>query len=226
MGSSVIARIMAPDYSCPMKTLLLCLLLLVSFPAFALPEVPTIQLSQLTPGNSWTWSYYEGEDHLLYSTERYTVTSRVNKIVVFEIWTKYATSSEFTPSARVTVDLAKCERAFRGQRRPFSVGMQGIVNGQWSAETYSMRATAFEEKFNCNPFAYPALHPLYATINVTETTPWGNERLFQQKPKVPSQILSFYFLDHPQLQGTAFKKVFNADSPFEYAMELVDFSVR
>lgn len=209
-----------------MKTLLICLQLLISLPVFARPEVPTISASQLTPGNSWTWSYYEGEERLLYSTERYTVTEAVNQKVVFEIWTMYADTTEFTPSARITVDLNKCARAFRGQRRPFSIGMQAIVNGRWSTETYSMPSTAFEEKFNCNPFEYPRLHPLYATINVTTSTPWGTQRLFQQKPKMASQILSFYFLDHPKLKATAFKKVFNVNSPFEYAMELVHFSVR
>lgn len=206
-----------------MKTLFIFLQIFVTATAFALSEVPTISASQLTPGNTWTWSYYEGEQRLLYSTERYVVTEHVGTKVVFEIWTKYARTSEFTPSARITVDLKKCERAFRGQRQPFSIGMQGVENGQWSSVTYSMRSTAFEEKFNCNPFEYPALHPLYATINVTEATPWGEFELFQQRPKMPSQILSFYFKDHPQLNGVAYKKAFNSDSPYEYAMELVDY---
>ena len=209
-----------------MKTILICLQLLLTFSALAIAEVPTISASQLAPGNTWTWSYYEGEDRLLYSTERYTVTELVNQKVVFEIWTRYPHTTEFTPSARVTVDLTKCERSYRGQRRPFSIGMQGIVNGRWSEETYLVPATAFEEKFNCNPYEYPALHPLYATVHLTEATPWGTQALFQQKPKVASQILSYYFVDHPKLKGTAYKKAFNANSPYEYAMELESYSVR
>jgi len=209
-----------------MKTLLLCLQLMLSPLALALGEVPTISASQLTPGNTWTWSYYEGESRLHYSTERYIVTEQVQNKVVFEIWTKYANTTEFTPSARLTVDLSKCERAYRGQRRPFSIGMQGMVNGRWSSETYSVISTAFEEKFNCNPYEYPALHPLFATINVTAATPWGASALFQQRPKMASQILSYYFKNHPTLSGIAYKKAFNADSPYEYAMELVDYSIR
>jgi hypothetical protein len=209
-----------------MKALLFCLQLIISFSVFAVSEVPTIATSQLAPGNSWTWSYFEGEDRVLYSTERYTVTEHINKKVVFEIWTKYAKTSDFTPSARLTVDLNKCERAYRGQRKPFSIGMQGMVNGHWSSEIYSMHSTAFEEKFNCNPFDYPELHPLFATIKASEDTPWGIASLFQQRPKVPSQILSYYFRDHAELSGIAYKKAFNANSPYEYAMELVEYSVR
>ncbi len=209
-----------------MKTFLIFLQLFISATAFALAEVPTISASQLSTGNTWTWNYYEGEQRLLYSTERYTVTEHADKKVVFEIWTKYAQATEFTPSARINVDLKKCERAFRGQRRPFSIGMQGIENGRWSSVTYSVSSTAFEEKFNCNPFEYPTHHPLFATVNVTETTPWGEFDLFQQRPKMASQILSFYFKDHPELNGIAYKKAFNSNSPYEYAMELVDYTVR
>lgn len=205
--------------------LLLIMLSVFSFSSFAqaLPAVPTIADEQLLPGRSWTWSYYEGEARKLHSTERYTVTEVEGRKVVFEIWTKYADSRVFTPSARLTVDLRKCEKAFRGQRQPFSIGMQGVENGGWSREVYSVRATAFEEKFNCNPFLYPTTHPLFSTVQESVNTPWGRYALFQQRPKVPSQILSFYFLDHPDLKATAYRKVFNADSPYEYAMELVGY---
>lgn len=207
-----------------MKRLLLPLQLLISLTAFARAQVPTITLAQLVPGNSWTWSYFEGEERTLYSTERYQVTERVGQKVVFELWTKYAHAQDFTPSARLTVDLAKCAQAYRGQRRPFSIGMQGIVNGHWSSEVYTVPATAFEEKFNCNPLEYPRTHPLYATVYETISTPWGTQTVFQQRPKIVSQILSFYFFDHPELRGVALRKAFNADSPYEYAMELVEWS--
>lgn len=207
-----------------MKLITLALLLLVSMTSWALSEVPTITADQLAPGNSWTWSYYEGEQRKFYSTERYTVTEHTSNIVVFEIWTRYANTTEFTPSARLTVDLRNCERAYRGQRRPFSIGMQGMENGKWSSTIYRVRSTGFEEKFNCNPFEYKSTHPLYSTIDAEAETPWGWLPLFQQRPKVPSQILSYYFKDHQVLKGIAYRKAFNADSPYEYAMELVEYS--
>lgn len=210
-----------------MKTLLLALTLFLGFPSFA-QTLPNVQSAQLKVGNFWVWDYFEnGDRNQFYSSEKYTVIDVVEDRITFEITTKYPGKTVYTPSARFTARLSDCSRSFSGGRhRLFTIDMYSFSNGKWTTEPYQMRATAFEEKFNCNPIEYKPNHPLFETVYDVVTTKWGVSSLFQQRPKVPNQILSYYFVNHPQMAGIAYKKEFNANSPYEFEMELTDFFVQ
>lgn len=186
--------------------------------------LPIANAKQFSNGNYWVWNYYENGDRTkLHASEKYSVANVSGDLLTFEIWTKYSGKSDYTPSAKFIVNLDDCRRAFSGPRkREFTINMYAFAGGKWSTEAYQVKSTAFEEKFNCNPNEYSANHPQYATDYDIEATPWGTERLFQQKAKASDQILSFYFADHRLLAGVAYKKEFNPQSPFEYEMELVE----
>jgi len=201
-----------------MKLTLALLLSLFTHVAWALPLVSA---EQFYVGATWVWNYYKDGDHQqLHSLEKYTVTAVQGDRITFDITTQQASSAQFTPSARFHVKLSDCLRSFRGGRHHFfTVELQGYANGQWS-EGYQMKSLAFEEKFNCNPIEYPRLHPVFRTNYQDVETPWGEARVFQQKSVMPSQVLSYYFLDQGHLTGVAFKKEFNRDSAYSYGMEL------
>lgn len=210
-----------------MKILIIALGIFMALPAFA-QRLPIVQAEQFKLGNFWVWDYFEnGDRNRFYSSEKYTVIGVLQDQITFEITTKYAGKTKYTPSARFTARLNDCTQSFSGGRhRIFTIDMYSYSNGKWTTEPYQMRATAFEEKFNCNPIEYKANHPLYETIYDVATTKWGPSALFQQKPKVPNQILSYYFINRPLMAGIAFKKDFNANSPYEFEMELSDFFVQ
>lgn len=186
--------------------------------------LPIATAEQFSEGNYWVWNYYEnGDRSKLYSSEKYLISNISGDEITFEIWTKYAGKLSFTPSAKFKVSLDDCRRAFNGRaHHPFTVDMHSHNGNQWSTDAYQAKSTAFEEKFNCNPTEYPANDPHYVTNYDFENTPWGNERLFQQKAKIPNQVLSYYFADHRFLTGVAYKKEFNPNSPYEFEMELVE----
>lgn len=210
-----------------MKSLLLAFILFISAPVIA-QNLPIVQAEQFRVGNYWVWDYYEnGDRSKFYSSEKYTVIDVVKDRITFEITTMYAGKSEYIPSAGFSAKLSDCSNSFTGGRHHFfTIDMYSYTNGQWTNEPYQMRSTAFEEKFNCNPFEYKWNHPLFETIYDVAVTKWGALPVFQQKPRVANQILSYYFVDHPRMAGVAYKKDFNAESPYEFEMVLADYFVQ
>ncbi len=190
--------------------------------------VPVISSEQLQVGNQWIWNYYEqGECGKFYSSERYTVVVRNRDWVTIDLWTQVATATVYTPSARFVINLQDCWSAFSGPRKKeFQITVHAFEKNKWSVEGYKVSSTAFEEKFNCNPYIYAQGAPAFETLFATVKSKWGEWLTFQQKPKAVSQLQSFYFFDHPALRGIAYQKRFNPLSPYEFAMELSHFEMK
>jgi len=193
-------------------------------------EIPIVSSDQFQVGNYWTWTYFtDGDLSLPYSTERYEVVSRDGPRLTFEIWSHYKNQGDFKPSAKFKVNLTQCEQAFfaRDVKVNFLIQLFPWENGAWATSSIPTQATAFEEKFNCNPILHSKKNSMYETkFEVIETTN-GPINLFQQWPKYSkSQLKSFYFLDHPQLQGVAYKKAFNSGQIGYYETRLTDWGLR
>ena len=192
----------------------------------AAKEIPMISREQLKVGNYWIWTYYtDGNLSKPYSAERYEVVSVEGTLVTIEIWSRYQERGDFTPSARFRTDVAHCERAFQ---RPdiklnFLIKLYPMENGNWAKIPIPNAATAFEEKFNCNPILSTRKNSMYETRFHTMETQFGTSELFQQWPKYSkSQIQAFYFLNHPELKGVAYEKAFNPNTSSYYEMRLTD----
>jgi hypothetical protein len=192
-------------------------------------EIPIVSMEQFKVGNYWTWTYFtDGDFSQPYSTERYQVISVEGSRLSFEIWSQYQNRGDFKPSAKFQVNFTQCKQAFL---RPdlkvnFLIHLFPWQNGAWASSSIPTLATAFEEKFNCNPVIHTKKSSMYETRFETLETAEGSMNLFQQWPKYSnSQLKAFYYLDHPQLKGIAFKKSFNPGTIGYYEARLTDWSM-
>lgn len=189
--------------------------------------LPLISREQLQMGTYWEWTYYtNGNSSLPYSSERYRIVEVRGSIITFEISSRYDVHGSFTPNTRFRIDLSKCHNAFKNLdvKVNFLIELYTRENGEWSKTAIRTQATAFEEKFNCNPFVYSGRNSLYETRFESVETEGKTYLLFQQWPKSSkSQLRSFYYLDHAELRGVAFHKAFNPGTTHYYEMRLTDF---
>ncbi len=214
------------------KTIII--LTLTFSPQFVLGAgIPIVSSDQFQVGTYWTWTYFtDGDLSQPYSAERYEVVSREGPELTFEIWSQYQSQGEFKPSAKFKVDFTQCERAFLRQdtKVNFLIRLFPWQNGTWASSPIPTQATAFEEKFNCNPILHSILHSkknsMYETKFEMAETAEGSFKLFQQWPKYyNSQLIAFYFMDHPQLTGVAYKKSFNSGKIGYYETRLTDWGL-
>ncbi|MEO5970150.1 MAG: hypothetical protein ABIQ95_09500 [Bdellovibrionia bacterium] len=189
-------------------------------------EIPIVSREQFKVGNYWVWTYYtDGDFSKPYSSEKYEVVSVEGTRVTIELQSRPQDRGEFTSKVRFRADFTQCENAF--QRRDvkvnFMVALFPLENGNWAKTPIPSPATIFEEKFNCNPILHSKKNSMYETRFETMKMQSEAFELFQQWPKYSkSQILAFYFLDHPQLKGVAYKKDFNPNTSGHYEMRLTD----
>lgn len=182
--------------------------------------LPMISMDQLRPGHSWTWTYYTGGDPSKpYSWERYDVIETHHSVITFEISSRYEIKGDFIPHTRFKADVSKCHRAFQNPNLKvnFMIDLYPFSHGKWEVTPISTRATAFEEKFNCNPIEHTSRRSMYETR--FEGT--GTDAGFQQWPKATtSQLRSYYYINYPGLEGVAYRKDFNPGTPHFYEMRL------
>ena len=201
---------------------------LLNYSSFA-GEIPIVSKAQFKEGNFWTWTYYtNGDFSQPYSSERYSVVFVEGEKVTIEIASRPKELGEFIPRVRFRTKLSQCEKAFRNPdlKMNFSVELYPLTDGAWPKTPIVSPATAFEEKFNCNPVLHHRSNAMYTTQFETVETPYGLSELFQQLPKYSkSQLLAYYFLDHRSLSGVAYKKAFNPGTVGYYEMRLTDWGV-
>lgn len=197
--------------------------LLVSTVSLA-ASAPMISSAQLKLGRHWTWTYYkQGNLSDIYSAERYEVVEVKGSKVTIEIQSQYGGTGGFHANTRFRVDTENCLHAFIEPelKVEFLIDLFPFQDGQWAKVPYQVQSTAFEEKFNCDPYVHRGKSSLYETRFESESTPWGEMRLFQQWPKLPqSQLRSFYFQDGAETAGIAYRKEFNPDTPDHFTMLL------
>jgi hypothetical protein len=185
-------------------------------------DLPVISLQQLRTGSYWTWTYYTSGDHSKPdSSEKYEVIGTQGSLITFEMSSRHDEQSPFTPHTRFKADVSKCYRAFNDPKLKlnFMIHLYPRTNGIWETTPIPTRATAFEEKFNCNPIVHSSRNSMYETRFEGS----GPDALFQQWPKAAtSQLRSFYYLNYPGLEGVAYRKHFNPNSPHYYEMRLTD----
>lgn len=193
-------------------------------------SLPMITQEQLNVGNYWVWTYFtRGDSALPYSAERYEVIEKKDTQILFEIRSRYEEQGEFKAHTRFRVDLARCHHAFKipNLKTNFLIELYSLSNSKWTKTPIQTPAVAFEEKFNCNPVYFSQPNSLYETRFISKETTQGLERFFQQWPKSPhSQLRSFYYWNHPELKGVAYKKDFNPETPHFYEMRLTSFGNR
>lgn len=190
--------------------------------------LPIASPEQFVNGNTWTWTYYSNGDlSRPYSSEKYEVIRVEGSLVTFEIQSKYSEKSSFSPNTRFKVNLEKCKQAFSNPdvKVNFMIALYPLQNGVWERTPIWSSATAFEEKFNCNPIIHSRRNSLYETRFQKFLFGGVEELFFQQWPKFgQSQLLSFYFINHPDLIGVAFRKEFSPGTPHYYEMRLTEYS--
>jgi hypothetical protein len=191
-------------------------LVLIQLTSVARSEValPVISISNFVPGRSWTWDYFQ-TDGTIWSTERYTVLSRTDQVVLIEISSDYAGGQNLKPNTRLEVDVSQCLLAYAksNEKRGWMFKMYSLNGSAWSPYEPNNTA-AFEEKFNCNPREYLKTSDQYLTVYSTiRGTPAFQQKLWRR-------LNASWFAKEGTNKAVAIHKEFLSDPTQTYRFQL------
>lgn len=202
-----------------MKYTILVLSSLIAFSVGA-SEEGKISRDRLTKGSSWTWLYSEIQEDLTwrsYYVERYELIEENGAKLTFEMSSGAPSEPQILETHhRFIVDFRNCERARRDpSHRAWSVEFytKNYGNG-WQRVSVAHPPLVFTEKFNC-------FGPTWRDTVIEDLFSYGGEgRNILLIARRPAGDPSWYFRDHPTLQGVAARKIF--EPARRYKMELLE----
>lgn len=169
-------------------------------------------------GRTWTWTYSELQadgSWKPYFSERYTLVAVNGTKLSFEMSSgSLPTPGPGTAHHKFTMDFKDCEKAKTDPRyRAWTVQFWSASSGTWELVSNTHPNLVFAEKFNCYG---PAANETLSTADYA----WngGIWKTFVIVKK-PAGEPSWFFQDHPVLQGVASGKLFEPrrNYKFEFA---------
>lgn len=177
-----------------------------------------IQQSSMQQGRAWTWTYSELQadgSWKPYFSERYTLVAVNGSKLSFEMSSGSLPAPGPGPAHhRFTMDFKDCEKAKGDPRyRGWTVEFWSASSGTWELVSRTHPNLVFSEKFNCYG---PAANESLSTADMNLNGELWKTFVIVKKPAGEP---SWFFLDHPLLQGVASGKLFEPrrNYKFEFA---------